>query len=201
MGVLLKQFPLAIVYISFAKDRNFLKTLLLGSIAVGIVLLGFSPFLMKCPETFLTNLSGHPLWKGAASSGVGLGTVKDIFENLGIPQAKIVWLALFIPLLGVPFFKANRENNFYFTGLVMTTLAWFTYVTHRQLLIWVMPFLIVHAVEKKNYWPLGLVAVGYAMRIIKPEWYFGFFYLGLGVWYYREFWLYLRRSNSTLTSK
>ncbi len=195
MGVLLKQFPLAIVYISFAKDKNFVKTFILGALAIGVVLAGFLPFLLKCPETFFGNLSNHPLWKGAASSGVGLGTIKDIFENLGVPHAKIVWLIIFVLMLGIPFFRATKANYFYFSGLVMTTLAWFTYVTHRQLLIWVMPFLILHAVEKKKYVPLALVAVGYAMRIIKPDWYFGFFYLALGVYYYVEFWSKMKVSD------
>ena len=187
LGVLLKQFPLALVFISFGRDKSVKKAIILGSITLAIVAVGFLPFLIKCPETFITNLSGHPLWKGAASTGVGIGTLKDLFEHLQIPQAKIVWLVIFSGLLILPMLKANTKNYFYFAGIVMVTLAWFTYVTHRQLLIWVMPFLLTFSLEKKNYWPLLLVAIGYAIRIIKPEWYFGLFYLVLGGWYYYVF--------------
>ncbi|MEM9327377.1 MAG: glycosyltransferase 87 family protein [Bacteroidota bacterium] len=186
-GVLLKQFPLAIVLIGFSRDKNFKRAFLLGTTTVFVVLLGFLPFLLKCPETFFQNLAGHPLWKGAASSEVGIGTLKDVSERLSVPHAKLIWVGLFVALIGIPFFKTNERNYFYYAGLVLVTLAYFTFVTHRQLLIWAMPFLIVLTLEKKTYVPFALVFVGYAIRIIKPDWYFGLLHLGVGVWYYIAF--------------
>ncbi len=186
-GVLLKQFPLAIVLISFARDKNFKNAFILGIVTVGVVLSGFLPFLIKCPTGFFEGLAAHPLWEGVASAEVGIGTLKDVFQNLGVPSPKIVWLVIFILLIGIPFFMTNERNYFYYAGLVMVTLAYFTFVTHRQLIIWAMPFLIVFTLEKKAYVPFVIVFVGYAIRIIKPDWYFGLIHLGVGIWYYVGF--------------
>ena len=109
-GVLLKQFPLAIVLFSFVRNWNFKKAFILGVITVGVVVIGFLPFILKCPETFVQNLLGHPLWKGAASTKVGIGTMKDLFEQLAIPQGKIVWLFLFVALIGIPAIKVKEHN-------------------------------------------------------------------------------------------
>lgn len=200
-GVLLKQFPLAIVLFSFVRNWNFKKAFMLGVITVGVVILGFLPFILKCPETFVQNLLGHPLWKGAASTKVGIGTVKDLFEHLSIPQAKMVWLFLFVAMIGIPAIKVKEQNYLYYVGLVMVTLAWFTFVTHRQLLVWSMPFVIMLTLEKKQYIPFALMFIGYAIRIIKPHWAFGLIHLGVGVWYYSAFFriLWGRHQNHVAT--
>lgn len=186
-GVLLKQFPLAIVLFSFVRNWNFKKAFILGVITVGVVVLGFLPFILKCPETFVQNLLGHPLWKGAASTKVGIGTIKDLFEQLSLPGAKMIWLAMFVLMIGLPAFKVKESNYIYYVGLVMVTLAWFTFVTHRQLLVWSMPFVIMLTLERKQYLPFVFMFVGYAIRIIKPHWTFGLIHLGVGVWYYIAF--------------
>ncbi len=201
LGVLLKQFPLAVVLISFARDRDFKKAFLLGITTIALVVIGFLPFLLKCPDTFFTNLMGHPLWRGVASVGVDIGTIKSLVLNLGIPHGKVIWLVLFVTLLAVPFFKTNSDNYFYYAGLVLVTLAYFTFVTHRQLIVWAMPFLITITLDKKAYVPFLLIFVAYAIRIIKPHWAFGFIHLGVGVWYYVAFYRALTSPISSTTAK
>jgi hypothetical protein len=196
-GTLLKQFPLAILLIAFVRDKKFWRTTWMGLIIVGIVLIGFLPFLINCPETFIQNLLGHPLWKGAASEKVGIGTVKDLFGHLYIPSPKIIWLILFVGLIGVPALRTNERNYVFYTALVMVTLAYFTYVTHRQLVVWALPFMIALCVDMKKYWPLVVVAIGYAIRIIKPDWYFGLIHLGIGVWFYYQFWIRINQYRKT----
>ncbi len=186
-GVLLKQFPLAIGLISFARDKSIKNASILGITIVGMVMIGFLPFLFRCPDTFLSNLLSHPLWRGVASVGVDIGTVKSLVLNLNIPYGKTIWLTAFGMLLGIPFFKTNEKNYFYYAGLVLVTLAYFTFVTHRQLIVWAMPFLITFTLDRKSWIPFGLVFVGYTIRIIKPDWYFGLIHLGVGVWYYVGF--------------
>jgi len=182
MGFALKQFPLALFLIYFLKTRDFKSTFLMGIVFSGVVLLFFLPFILECSTTVFDNLLNHPLWKGKAS--VGTGTFKNVLEQLNIPNAKIVWAIIFIPLLVLPTLKVSNKNYLYYTGILMVTLAFFTYVTHRQLLIWCMPFLILITLERRSYIPFILVCIGYAIRIIKPEWYFGLVHLGVGVWYY-----------------
>lgn len=198
-GVLLKQFPLAVVLISFARDKNFKNALLLGITTVGVVLLGFLPFILKCPDTFVQNLLSHPLWRGVASTGVGIGTVKSVFQNIGMPFPKMVWLGLFAAMLAIPFFKTNQKNYMAYAAIVLVTLGYFTFVTHRQLIVWCLPFLIIYTLEKKAYIPFVLVFVGYAIRIIKPDWYFGLVHLGVGAWYYVAFFKELVANNHSST--
>lgn len=155
-GVLLKRFPLVIVLFSFVSNWNFKKAFIPGVITVGVVALGFLPFVLKCPETFVQNLPGHPLWKGAASTKMAIGTVKDLFEQISLPGAKMIWLSLFILMIGLPAFKVKEHNYIYYAGLVMVTLAWFTFGTHQQLLVWSMPFVILLTLERKQYIPFGL---------------------------------------------
>ena len=62
----------------------------------------------------------------------------------------------------------------------MVVLAYFTYATHRQLVVWALPFMIVFSLERKSYFPLVLVALGYAIRVAKPDWYFGIVHLAAG---------------------
>lgn len=187
LGALLKQFPVVIILIYFLKEKKFGSTIILSIIAGSIVLLAFAPFIANCVTTFIDGLLGHPLWIGAASEKVGIGTIKNVFEHIGMPYPKVVWAILFVTLLVLPSIKTNKNNYLYFAGILLTTLAFFTFATHRQLVIWCLPFLIMFLVEKKNYIPMYILIVGYAIRIIKPDWYFGLIFLGVGVWYYVAF--------------
>lgn len=80
----------------------------------------------------------------------------------------------------------------------MVTLAFFTFVTHRQLLVWCMPFVILITLDRKAFIPFALLFVGYAIRIIKPDWYFGFIHLGVGVWYYQALYKKMISINAEL---
>ena len=104
-----------------------------------------------------------------------------------MPFPKLIWFVIFISLIGIPAFKSNKNNYFYYTGLLMITLAYFTYVTHRQLIVWALPFMTILCVEKKTHWALGVVILGYVIRILKPDWYFGLIHLGIGGWFYWQF--------------
>jgi len=184
MGFLLKQFPLGLLPVFLLKTRSIKSTFWVGLTAAGVIALAFSPFLLKCGETLFQNLLSHPLWEGSASEEVGIGTLKNVFEHLSIPYGNIVWLIIFLTLMVIPSFKASEKNYIYYAGILMVTLAFFTFVTHRQLLVWAMPFIILITLERKAYIPFVLMFVGYTIRILKPEWYFGLLHLGVGVWYY-----------------
>src|SRR5262245_21589783 len=177
VGALLKQFPLALVPIAAFSRRKPKTLLLMAGTAAGVTALGLLPFLLECPETLVRSLASHPLWNGSAPQGVGVGTVQQVFAELGVPQAKLVWAFGFSLLLIAGTLRANPSNVFYFTGLVMVVLAYFTYATHRQLVVWALPFMIVVALEMKAPWPLVLVGAGYAIRLLKPAWYLGFVHL------------------------
>lgn len=187
LGFMLKQYPLALFPVFLFKTKSIKSTIGVGLVVVAIVVVAFLPFLLHCPETFVQNLLNHPLWTGSASEKVGIGTIKNVFDHLLVPVPKVTWLALFLLLLVIPSLKANEKNYLYYAGIILVTLAFFTYVTHRQLLIWCMPFVILLTLEKKSYIPFVLLFVGYAIRLIKPAWYFGFVHLGVGVWYYIAF--------------
>ncbi len=183
-GFLLKQFPLGLFPVFLLKTKSIKSTFWMG-IAAGITILSmFLPFIFHCPTTFFENLLSHPLWQGSASEAVSIGTLSNVFGHLGIPYPKIVWAVLFIGLLGFPSLKASEKNYIYYAGILMATLAFFTYVTHRQLLVWCMPFIILITLERKAYIPFILLFIGYTIRIIKPHWAFGLIHLGVGVWYY-----------------
>ena len=184
LGFLLKQFPLGLFPVFLLKTRSIKSAFLMGAAALLVILSMFLPFILNCSETFVENLLNHPLWKGAASEEVGIGTLKNVFSHLGIPSPKLVWGVIFLLLLGIPSLLANKKNYVYYAGILMVTLAFFTFVTHRQLLVWCMPFVILITLERKAYIPFVLLFVGYAIRIMKPDWYFGFIHLGVGVWYY-----------------
>lgn len=184
LGFLLKQFPLGLFPVFLLKTKNIKATFLMGIAALAVILAMFLPFILNCPETFVENLLNHPLWKGVASEEVGIGTLKNVFEKIGIPNPKMVWGIIFLLLLAMPSLKANNINFVYYAGILMVTLAFFTFVTHRQLLVWCMPFVILITLEKRAYIPFVLIFVGYAIRILKPDWYFGLIHLGVGVWYY-----------------
>ncbi len=184
LGFLLKQFPLGLFPVFLLKTRSIKLTFLMGIAALAVILSMFLPFILNCPGTFVENLLNHPLWAGTASEEVGIGTLKNLFEHVGLPYPKIIWGILFLALLGFPSLKANKHNYVYYAGILMVTLAFFTFVTHRQLLVWCMPFVILITLERKAYLPFFLLFVGYAIRIIKPDWYFGLIHLGVGVWYY-----------------
>ena len=184
LGFLLKQFPLGLFPVFLLKTRSIKSTFLMGIAAFSVILLMFLPFILHCQGTFVENLLNHPLWRGAASEEVGIGTLKNVFDHLNLPYAKAIWAVLFLALLGLPSLKANKNNYVYYAGILMVTLAFFTFVTHRQLLVWCMPFIILITLERKAYVPFALLFVGYAIRIIKPDWYFGLLHLGVGVWYY-----------------
>jgi hypothetical protein len=123
------------------------------------------------------------LWQGEAPSGVGVGTVKQVFEKLGVPQPVLVWFVMFLVLLGFVAVRAKRSSYVELTGMVMVVLAYFTYATHRQLVVWALPFMIVFSLQRKAFWPLALVVAGYFIRLLKPAWYFGFVHLFAGAWY------------------
>lgn len=184
LGFLLKQFPLGLLPVFLLKTKSIKSTFIVGLVTAAVILGAFVPFILHCPETFVDNLLSHPLWKGAASEEVGIGTLKNVFDHLNVPQPKLVWGALFLFLLGFPSLKASHKNYIYYAGILMVTLAFFTFVTHRQLLVWCMPFIILITLERKAYIPFVLFFVGYAIRIAKPDWYFGLLHLGVGVWYY-----------------
>jgi len=184
LGFLLKQFPLGLFPVFLLKTKSIKSTFFMGLAALAVILTMFLPFILNCPGTFFENLLNHPLWTGSASEEVGIGTIKNLFDHLGMPYAKVVWGVLFLVLLGFPSLKANKHNYIYYAGILMVTLAFFTFVTHRQLLVWCMPFVILITLERKAYIPFALLFVGYAIRIIKPDWYFGLIHLGVGVWYY-----------------
>ncbi len=196
LGFLLKQFPLGLFPVFLLKTKSIKSTFVMGLAALAVILTMFLPFILNCPETFVENLLNHPLWKGAASEKVGIGTLKNVFEHLSIPAPKIVWGILFLALLGIPSLKANQKNYVYYAGILMVTLAFFTFVTHRQLLVWCMPFVILISIERKAYLPFVLLFAGYAIRIIKPDWYFGFVHLGVGIWYYSAFLQKMRSINT-----
>lgn len=182
IGFVLKQFPLGLFPVLLFKTKNIKKTVVMGVGTLAVVALFFSPFLWNCAETFFSNLFGHPLWKGKTS--LGIGTMKSLLENLSIPNAKIVGYVIFISLLALPSFFVTKNNYAYYAGILMLTLTFFTFVTHRQLVIWSMPFIILITLNRKAYITFMLLLIGYAIRIIKPEWYFGVVYIGVGVWYY-----------------
>ncbi len=184
MGFLLKQFPLLLLPVILLKTRRLKTTFIAGMVTLIVIMLFFLPFIIRCPETFVQNLLNHPLWKGAASEGVGIGTIKNVFNHLQVPYAKFIWGFIFLFLMALPSFKVNKHNHVYYTGILTVVLAFFTFVTHRQLLLWCMPFIILITLERKAYLPFILLFIGYAIRIIKPDWYFGFIHLGVGVWYY-----------------
>ena len=184
LGALLKQFPLVLLPIAALKERNLRTIAWMTAVASVIVVAGFSPFLIACPEKLIASISSHPLWNGEAPGGVGVGTVQQLFEKLGVPQPKVVWASVFFLLLGYPALKANEKTYFHFTGLVMVVLAYFTYATHRQLVVWALPFMIVFSLERRAFFPLVLVALGYAIRVAKPDRYFGIVHLVAGGWYY-----------------
>jgi len=184
LGFLLKQFPLGLFPVFLLKTRSIKSTLRMGIVAAVVIFTVFSPFLINCSVTFIENLLSHPLWQGAASEAVGIGTLKNIFNHIGLPHPKVFWVIIFLTLLGIPSLKMSEKNYVYYAGILMVTLAFFTYVTHRQLLIWCMPFIILITIEKRAYIPFMLLFAGYAIRIIKPDWYFGLIHLGVGVWYY-----------------
>lgn len=87
-------------------------------------------------------------------------------------------------LLGLVVPHANRASLFELTGIVMVVLAYVSYSTHRQLVVWALPFMIVFSVERKVPSPLVFVFVGYAIRLVKPAWYLGLVHLAAGAWYY-----------------
>jgi uncharacterized membrane protein len=184
LGALLKQFPLALLPIAALKQRDVRAIARMTALSALVVAIGFSPFLLACPTRVLESLSSHPLWNGNAPSGVGIGTIRQLFEQLGVPQPKLVWALAFSVLLGLPALKANEKTYFVFTSLVMVVLAYFTYATHRQLVVWALPFMIVASLERRAFFPLVLVAAGYAVRLVKPDWYFGLIHLVAGGWYY-----------------
>lgn len=184
LGFLLKQFPLGLLPVFLLKTRSIKSTFIVGIVAAIVILVIFLPFLLNCPTTFIENLLNHPIWKGSASEKVGIGTIKDLFERFNLPYPKAIWGVLFLSLLGLPSLKANQRNYLYYAGILMVTLAFFTYVTHRQLIVWCMPFIILVTLERKAYIPFALLFVGYAIRIIKPDWYFGLIHLGVGAYYY-----------------
>ena len=68
-------------------------------------------------------------------------------------------------------------------------------MTHRQLIVWALPFFITITLDRIAYIPFLLICVGYAIRIIKPDWYFGLIHLGVGVWYYVAFYQELIRNR------
>jgi len=184
LGFLLKQFPLGLLPVFLFKTKKLGASIIVGIVTLLVIVGVFLPFIWHCPETFVENLLSHPLWQGASSEEVGIGTLKNVFDHLSVPYSKIVWGVIFLALLVVPSIKANNKNYIYYAGILMVTLAFFTFVTHRQLLIWCMPFVVLITLERKAYIPFVLLFVGYAIRIIKPDWYFGFIHLGVGVWYY-----------------
>jgi hypothetical protein len=184
LGFLLKQFPLGLLPVFLLKTRSIKSTFIVGTVTALVILGAFVPFILHCPETFVQNLLSHPLWKGAASEAVGIGTLKNVFDHLNVPYPKVVWGGLFLFLLAFPSLKASNKNYIYYAGILMVTLAFFTFVTHRQLLVWCFPFIILITLERKAYIPFILLFASYAIRIAKPEWYFGLLHLGVGVWYY-----------------
>jgi len=183
-GYVTKQFPISLLLVFLLKTKSIRLTIIMSIISIAVTVIVLSPFLINCPATFFDNIFGHQIWRGHAGEKVGIGTIKNVFDHLGIPYAKIIWGVLFASLLGIPSLKADRRNYIYYAGILMVTLAFFTYVTHRHLLVWCMPFIILITLERKNYIPFILFFVGYAIRLIKPDWYFGLIHLGVGVWYY-----------------
>lgn len=184
LGALLKQFPLVLLPLAVLKERRLRKILPTCALAGAVVAVGFLPFLLACPDEVLASLSSHPLWNGEAPRGVGVGTVSQVLGELGVPHPELVWFLGFFTLLGFAVLRANRASLFELTGIVMVVLAYFTYATHRQLVVWALPFMIVFSVERKAPWPLVLVLVGYAIRLVKPAWYLGILHLAAGAWYY-----------------
>jgi len=184
LGALLKQFPLSFLPLAALKERSLRKAAVTSAVAGLALAAGFLPFLLACPEKFVQSLSSHPLWKGSAPSGVGVGTVQQVFEKLAVPEPRFVWLFGFSALLGFAALRAKRLTLFELTGVVLVVLAYFTYATHRQLVVWALPFMIVFSLERKAYVPLSLAVTGYAIRLFKPAWYFGFVHLFAGAWFY-----------------
>jgi 4-amino-4-deoxy-L-arabinose transferase-like glycosyltransferase len=184
IGALLKQFPLALLPLAALKERNLRKAVTTSALAGVVLAAGFLPFLLACPAKLVQNLTSHPLWQGSAPSGVGVGTVQQVFEKLGVPQPRVVWLVGFLALLGFAALRSKRLTLFELTGVVLVVLAYFTYATHRQLVVWALPFMIVFSLERKTYIPLALAFAGYAIRLFKPAWYFGFVHLFAGAWFY-----------------
>jgi hypothetical protein len=184
VGALLKQFPVVLLPLVALKERSLRKIVPMAVAAGAVVVVGFLPFLLECPAKVLASLSSHPLWNGDAPKGVGVGTVSQVFAEFGVPQPELVWFVGFGALLGWVVLHANRASLFELTGIVMVVLAYFTYATHRQLVVWALPFMIVFSVERKAPWPLVFVFVGYAIRLVKPAWYLGLVHLAAGAWYY-----------------
>ena len=110
VGALLKQFPLALVGIAALAHRKLRASLSMAGAAGGVAALGVLPFLVACPERLLQSLASHPLWNGSAPRGVGVGTLRQVLTELGVPQPKLVWALAFSLLLVIGAARARPRN-------------------------------------------------------------------------------------------
>ena len=187
IGVLLKQFPVVILGILLFKERKLTPPIIAGMGLTLIVIAGFLPFLLKCPESFFEGVASHPLWRASTGGGTpsgSFGSLASFAYHLHLPYAKKIWMILFAAALFVPAFLAKKENYYLFTGLVMVVIGFFTFDVHRQLYLWALPFIVILTLEQKKIVPFVLLLISYYLTKVKPEWYFGALQLFTAGWYY-----------------
>lgn len=186
LGFTIKQFPLVILLFGTLYTRNIKKIgrMILFSAVITAIIIG--PFLVLCPIDFLDGILGHSVHSGTGSQKVLVGTVAGVFENIGVPYGKPIWAVLFTVALIVPMFRVKPHNIVSFAGLTFVMLSIFFYVTHRQMIVWLLPFVFILVAKdwRISLVPALLLGLGYLIRVIKPDWYWGIVILISGVWFY-----------------
>lgn len=191
LGFTIKQFPLLILLFGALYTRNMKKILRMIVFAVLVTVFVLGIFLILCPNEFITGIFHNPIHKGGGSKNIIVGTVASVFDNLGVPNGKIVWGILFALAFLVPMWKVRPETILPFAGLTFVLLSIFVYVTHRHMLIWLLPFVLILLIKnwRAALAPIILLGYGYWIRLVKPDWYWGLPLLFAGIWLYILFYI------------
>jgi uncharacterized membrane protein len=204
IGFLVKQFPLAILLVGVLHTKDLKKSFRMIICSFFVVILILGPFLIICPTDFINGIFSHKVYLGTEGEGIIVGTVASIFQYMGEPWGRILWGILFGAALLIPMVKVKQENILPFTGILFILLSVFVYVTHRQMLLWSLPFVFILLVQnwKRTWVPVILLGIGYWIRLIKPAWYFGIIVLIAGIWLYYLFYqdlneIYIRESKKS----
>ena len=189
IGFMVKQFPLAIILVGILHTKNLKRSLRMIISSVFVILLILGPFLIICPTDFINGIFSHKVYLGTEGEGIIVGSVASIFQYLPEPWGRVLWGILFGLALLIPMLKVRQENILQFTGLLFVLLSIFVYVTHRQMIVWCLPFLFILLVQKwdRAWIPVLLLGIGYWIRLIKPPFYFGIIVLIAGIWLYYLF--------------
>ena len=193
LGFTIKQFPLSLLLFGALYTRKISKTLRMTIISAVVILAILATFLIICPEEFFNGVFNHPVHQGTGSDEVLIGTVSGMFNKIGLESGKLIWGLLFGLALLVPMLKVSPERILPFCGLTFVMLSIFFYVTHRQMIVWLLPFVFILLVTR---WRVALIptiflAFGYLIRVTKPHWAWGFLVLIAGVWFYILFYIEL----------